>query len=266
MRVPVTTENDEAVEVLRKRMDEFYQTTSAYDAFNTPATKGRPEWVPVGECIRAVVARKNSCRVLEFGCGRTGFGTFLGELRSKVQLHLQDVTDRNKPYLDTQAEHLWVGDVRSIKEKYDVIFSTYVWEHVTEPRATLSHLLSLLEPGGSLFIFCPRYDLPGYVPPSARHYPRITRMRLALWLAGRRLTGWLFGRPDFLIHTDPSLFHRPWYRDADAIHWPAWNDLKAAIPKGYNLRPVECEAKGFRDWIRTRILTLAARVERAATP
>lgn len=265
MPANITNESSPAVPDLRRRLDEFYAKTAAYDDFNREVPSHRPEWVPVRNRMVELLDADKPCAVLEFGCGRTGFGHFLGKDRARVTFDVQDITDRNRDCLDPQVDKLWVGDLRTVDKRYDIIFSTYVWEHVSEPRATLSHLLSLLNPGGSLFLFCPRYDAPGYVPPSARHYPLATKCIIGVWLAAARLGSILTGRPRFLIHTDPALFHLPWYRDSDAIHWPSWWDLASSMPEGYVLRPAPLAYNRPLDWIRTRILTMCARVDRAGS-
>lgn len=264
MPASVTNELSAAVPELRRRLDEFYSSTAAYDDFNREVRSHRPEWVPVRRRVVEMLDAGQACRILEFGCGRTGFGHFLGADRPRITFDAQDITDRNRDCLAPQVDTLWVGDLRAIDRRYDIIFSTYVWEHVSEPRATLKHLLSLLSPGGSLFLFCPRYDLPGYVPPSARHYSLATKCGICIWLTATRLGSILTGNPRFLIHTDPALFHHPWTRDADAIHWPSWWDLTASIPGGYRLRSVPLPARRPADWVRTRMLTLCARIDRSS--
>lgn len=262
MRNTITNESLPAVLELRKRLDEFYRTTSSYDDFNREVPKSRPEWFPVRDRIGEIMRRQERCSVLEFGCGRTGFGHFLGADRERVTFEVQDITDRNRDCLDPQVNRRWHGDVRSITGSFDVIFSTYVWEHVSEPRSTLEHLYSLLAPGGSLLLFCPRYDLPGYIPPSARHYSFAKRYGISAWLSARRLWSMVTGRPDFFIHTDPALFHLPWYRDSDAIHWPSWWDLAGSLPAGFTIHSVPLEYKRPKDWVRTRLLTLRARIDK----
>ncbi len=252
-------ESDPIVADVRRRLDEFYSTTTTYESFEAPSEK--PDfWGPIREDIARHVAAGGRARVLEFGAGRTTFPAFLGELRSRVDFHAQDVATQNEAYLRERADRVHIGDLAALDGPYDVIFSTFVWEHVTTPRATLGELFRLLAPGGRLYIACPRYDFPGYISPSARHYPRAVRLRLACALALRRIRVILGGRAAFLIHADPSVFHRPWYRDADAIHWASAYDLRRALPPGARLDTLGVPRATLKGRLSARFLLLFVRI------
>jgi hypothetical protein len=77
-----------------------------------------------------------------------------------------------------------------------------------------------------------------------------------------RLSTRLGGAPSFFIHVDPSMFHRPWYRDADAIHWPSIHDLRRATPKGYHFTQLHVHQPGFKGMLWARLLLLFARITR----
>lgn len=251
-----TTEGDPSVAELRQRMDAFYATTDSYPAFHSVAIKG-DEWPHVADAIRDKLKVAARCRVLEFGAGRTGFGDFLGELRAAVDLTIQDVTPSNAEFLRTQADHVHIGPVSEIAGKFDLIFSTYVLEHVSDPRATLEHLFSLLNPGGVLLIFCPRYDFPLYLSHSADHYESLKRFIVAVGLLARRAWTFVSGQPAFLIHRDPSVFHMPFVIDRDAIHWVSLFDLKAFFRGRGQLRTLKIECRGSRkQWFVKRFLTV----------
>jgi hypothetical protein len=265
LRDTLCQENDPRVAELRRRLDEFYRTTTVYDAFK--ATNQQPDlWMPIRrEIVRLAdgPAAGRKVRVLEFGAGRSGFGDFLGELRPRVEFHTQDVTPQNSEFLATQSDHVHVGDVADLAGPYDVMFSTFVWEHITNPVRTLTDLLNKLAPGGSLFLVSPRYDLVGYTPPSARHHKGLPRLGLALGLALQRLRTRLGGPSGFLIHTDPALFHGPWYRDADAIHWVSVHDLKRALPPGCSIVcPPVPGPPGLRGWVWRRFCLLFVQIRR----
>ncbi len=124
----------------------------------------------------------------------------------------------------------------SIDTSYDVIFSTFVREHVTNPKELLQHGLQLLKPDGRLILASPRYDFPFYIPRSARHYSRAQQVHLGLWLLLQRgLSRWS-RNSRFLIHLDPAVLSKPWYQDSDAVHWPSLRDVRYATPPGYALR------------------------------
>ena len=261
MNSVLAKENDPAVSELRKRLDRFYQTTTTYQSFIDPNNKD-DFWSVFRQNIRERVGAGKSCSILEFGAGCTTFGSFLGDLRTRVRFDVQDVTDRNREVLSKQADTLHFCDLRSVSETYDVIFSTFVWEHVCEPQSTLEHLLKLLKPGGSLMIACPRYDLPIYTPPSARHYSRLNRFRINAAAFARRIGQVLSGKPGFLIHTDPAVLTVDWYRDADAVHWVSMIDFRNALPPGYSLHRHRVHRSGLMGKIWARWMLAFVEIRR----
>lgn len=253
------TENDPAIHDLRRRLDEFYSKTTSYDAFQTPPSYEGP-WGIVRSAVEQVIQTRGRCRVLEFGAGLSNFGLHVKDLRDRLELTAQDVTDRNQAFLLERGDKFHAGTLLDLRGPYDVIFSTYVWEHVSDPQRTLSHLLDMLAPGGSLFLFCPRYDMPGYFPPSARHLPPIKRLALGARLAMRRVAVALGGKPAFIIHAEPAVLTVPWYRDADAIHWASYWDLKRALPAEYVMKPVGEGATSLKRRVLDRLLKIGVQI------
>ncbi len=264
MPTVVCAENDPRVADMRRRLDDFYRTTSEYEAFKEVSIQTM-FWGPVIDEIRRLASAHpgRRVRILEFGAGRTGFPAALGDLRSRAEIHAQDVTDQNRDYLALHADMVHVGDVLGLTGPYDVIFSTFVWEHVSNPRALLGHVLGMLAPGGSLFLASPRYDAPGYVPPSARHYGSARQLALLARLQAARLRTALGGPPSFLVHLDPAVLHRPWFRDADAVHWASIYDLRRALPRGFALRRLNVATSGWKRWVWKRFLLLFVHITKA---
>lgn len=259
----LATEDDPRVGELRTRLERFYASTTEYPDFRVESNSKPEFWAPVREEVRRLLVSRDRCRVLEFGAGRTAFGAFLGELRPRVRFEAQDITAQNREYLSTRADAVHIADLRTLAGPYDVILSTFVWEHLTSPRATLDALLRMLSPGGSLFIACPRYDMPGYVPPSARHYGVAGRLGVACRLATRRF--FPASVSSFPIHLEPKVFFRPWTRDADAVHWVAMNDF-FNLPQGYSCRRLRIPVRGVRARIWERFLLAFVQITRAETP
>ena len=251
-------EEDRRVALLRAKLDAFYESPGEYSAFLEPNWK--PEyWAPIRQSALAHVSKTGRCRILEIGAGCTSFGSYLSELREQVEFHVQDVTPANQAHLSTQADAVHVVDVLSISDKYDIVFSTFVWEHVSSPRQTMNHLMTLLNPGGSIFVASPRYDFPFYLSPSARHLTRARKTAIAIWLLWRRARVLLGGRADFLIHLDPAVLRSRWFRDADAIHWVSLWDLKKEFAEGYQIERIRIPATGMlgRFWEKYLLLFVA---------
>jgi SAM-dependent methyltransferase len=252
----LTDEDSPEVKELRDRMDAFYATCPTYSAFQEPTQK-LDEWNHVKAAIAEIVAARGRCRVLEFGAGLSGFSDFLGELRRSVELTIQDVTPVNAAFLALRADHLHIGSIMEISGGFDVIFSTFVLEHVSDPRATLEKLMGLLSPGGSLFVFCPRYDFPFYISHSADHYSRARRLLLGLRVICTRLWSLLARRPAFLIHLDPAMLHMEWRMDRDAIHWASLIDLRLFF------RKLSIHAGSWKDWVVKKLLRINVRFVKA---
>jgi len=256
-------EADPLVADLRVRLDDFYATTTSYEAFQGVCDHSDC-WAHVRTAIESVIEKRGSCRVLEIGAGRTGFAGFLAELRCRVHFIAQDVTAQNAEFLKSQADTLHLGDISELEAEVDVIFSTYVLEHVTNPRAHLEASFAKLRPGGMLFIFSPRYDAPFYLCHSADHLGIFQRMRLGAKLVLRRIWTLLSSGPAFLVHLDPSVFHMPWAIDRDAVHWVSLFDLRAFFSGRGQMQSLRLPAKPGKDWIVKRCLTVAVMITKTA--
>ncbi|MEN9573052.1 MAG: hypothetical protein RL514_907 [Verrucomicrobiota bacterium] len=259
MKLSLVNEAHPDVSVLRSALDRFYQNSPDYGAFVAPSDQSNC-WRFVVEKVEAVITRNGSCRVLEIGAGRTGFRQFC--TTRKLHFAVQDVTALNAEYLRTQADEVFIGDLTTVTGCYDVIFSTFVFEHITNPRATLERTWAMVEPGGALFVFCPRYDLPFYLPPSLDHQPLVLRWQAGLFLLGQRVRTWLGGPPTFLIATDPSVFHREWARDRDAIHLVSLFDLAAFARGRGHLRRFTLASGSVKDWVVKNLLQVNAVLEK----
>ena len=160
---------------LERRLRIFYSSVDNYEAFQSENWK--PEfWLPIRFDNRDDPIQR-----------RTGFGDYLGATRQRLEFQVQDITGRNSEYLSRVADKVWFCEATEIEDTYDVIFSTFVYEHMTRPKATLERLLTMLRPNGSIFVDSPRYDFPGYLSSSTRRLSRVRRLELAVQLMIRRL-------------------------------------------------------------------------------
>lgn len=252
------SEHDPRRGQLEHRLRGFYASCQGYDP---ESANSKPEfWAPIRANI-SEIATRGQCRVLEIGAGRTGFAGYLGEeLRGRVFFAVQDVVDRNAAHLFAVADRVYIGEVTQISECYDIIFGTFMFEHLTRPQATLRHLLAILRPSGSLFLACPRYDFPFYISPSARHLSKACQLATGAWLMLQRLRVLCGGEPRFLIHLDPAVFHRQWFRDADAVHWVSLWDLKQLLRNDAVIEKLRLSARGLRHRFWARFLLMFVRI------
>lgn len=260
------TETD-AVEVgdLEARLQTFYDSCPNYDAFAVPSNHPTV-WAVVLGLARETLQRQGACRILEVGAGRSGFGARLrAESLQGVTLSSHDITARNRDFLAIDAAVL-IGPVAELTGTYDIIFHTYAFEHMIRPRRDLLHLWQLLAGGGSLVIQCPRYDRPFYLPPSCDHLTRGAWLALALRLIGRDALGLFSGKPQFLLFSDPSALHRPFYRDRDAVHRVKRADLARLLGLQAEITDFPLPAHGWKDYLVKRWFTLRVVIRKRLSP
>jgi len=264
--LPYQKLSKEAHRDLREQLDQFYSAAPEYTAFQAPSDQ-RNCWEHVINCMRERLGGKSRLRILEVGAGRTGFPRYLAEknLRSAVEFHAHDVTRYNEDWLRGEADESFFGDIlsTSLPGGYDIIFSTYVLEHVTDPATHLEKIWNLLSEDADLFIFSPRYDLPGYLCPSARHLPRLAKLKFATRAGWARLVAFFLRKPQFLIQTDLAAFHEPFYLDSDAVHWVSLRDLKiwaASHNASFITRPIGVPDFPSKDWLIKRLCTVAVQI------
>jgi len=264
----VTDCDAQILQQIKARLDEFYSTVSDYSAFETPSEQIHC-WTHIADRIRQLAAAGEQVKILEIGAGRSGFGHFLSDqgLRKICIWTAQDVTRQNAEWLEANADKVIFGDIETspIKGVYDIVFSTFVLEHVVNPLVHLGSLASLVKTAhGTLFIFCPRYDFPGYLTPSSRHLTKFIRLKFLLYSLMSRVKTIVTGKPAFLIQTDLAAFYQPFFTDADAIHWASLYDLKYFARKQgavFNILKIGNPKFPSKDWIVKRLLTVGVSIQ-----
>jgi len=208
---------DKRVCDLGTRLRAFYSSTTEYSAFQEPAVHDR-EWRAMLPLCDELLRQRERIAILEVGAGRSAFGDALGSRRPLVQYDVQDVTAANEEYLRGIADRVYMNPVEQLSGQYDIIFSTFVLEHVATPVSFLENVRRLLKPGGWHVVFCPRYDNPAYQCPSLRRLPLGARVAAAVQLWCGQILSMIDRRPRFYLNTAPAVLEGPWFRDADAVH------------------------------------------------
>ncbi len=241
---------------LESRLVEFYRTAADYPAFATPSDHPAL-WQEIREIAKQFQAERGACRILEVGAGRSGFGL---DLRSRgldgIHLTSQDVVESCAEFLSRTSDVVVTGSVEQLEGTWDIIFHSYVYEHVCRPREFTQELWQRLRPGGYLLMQSPRYELPFYLPPSVGHLSRVQKVWLAFRLVIRDLQTAMNGRPQFTVFSDPAVFHLPFRRDRDAVHRVRQGDLRRLLGKRAHITEYSLEAGGWKDWFVKRFLTL----------
>ncbi len=247
-----------AVAELETRLVEFYNTFTGYDAFNS-----LPEYPVLWDNVLRLAREKTArpVRVLEIGAGRSGFGKFLRDRGARDEIHLtsQDITTANLAHLRASSDEVFTGNIDRLAGTWDVIFHSYVYEHLCRPREFNERLWSHLAPGGHLLIQSPRYDFPLYFPPAWDHLSLPVKLWQTLRLAVGDLTG-----VRFTIFSDPAVFHLPFVRDRDAVHRVRKGDLRALFGERATLCEFDLAPGSLKDWIVKKLLTLRVILQKRA--
>ena len=212
---------------------------------------------PIIARIRQVIDQKGHCHVLEIGAGKSGFASAIEDIRSQVTWTAQDVTRFNIDHLEAVADRVFIGDMDELQTKFDIIFSFYVFEHLTRPEQNLIKLLDCLHPQGRLFLYCPRYDMPFYLSHSCDHYGPSLKFKIGLFLFYLRIKTLLLRKPVYLIHLDPALFRLPFSIDRDAVHWVSQFSLILTAKKFGSVRRLRYKTSGLSEWIGKHFLKVA---------
>lgn len=217
----ITEDDAEGVRVLEQRMAAVYSDPASYPPF--AGESDQPElWAIV---IERALRFAGPCRILEIGAGRSGFHRKLAEAglwkTGRVHYTAHDVTDANQDYLRERADETFIGSASKMTGTFDIVFHSFVLEHIVRPRAFLDHVFALLPLAGFHIFSCPRYDVPGLAPPSIAHCGLFGRLKYLLFNVRRALSG----SPRFPLLPDPAILHGPYFRDADAIHCVALRDI-----------------------------------------
>lgn len=95
-------------------------------------------------------------KILDFGAGIGTYPDMLKDLGYKV-----DCVEIDPDMINVlKINHAKVyDDISKVKEKYDIIYSLNVLEHIEDDEKTLAKLKSCLKKNGELIIFVPAYEI-----------------------------------------------------------------------------------------------------------
>lgn len=252
--------------LIKKNLFDFYNNEKDYLDFIETRDKSK-FWEPIYKEIKKKVSHKKPCSILEFGAGRSGFAYYIELPKAGIVYDIQDITTRNIGQYENYAiRNFYDVELSSITTKYDIIFSTFVWEHIFNPVDILNHLLNLLKPEGKLIICSPRYDLPFYLSPSANHYSPLNKFKIALRLLLERIKTLIGVSPGFIIHLDPAIFHRKWKRDYDAIHWVSFYDLYKYLDRAkYSMKKIKIKSNSLMSFFYNHFMLLFVEIRNKET-
>lgn len=250
---------------LRNDLARFYANNTAYyeQAESIKDYVYRPLLHLIKEKHR-VLARMP--RVLELGAARTSFPAFLRRHAPDlgVEFLAYDINDTNRQFYADNGIDFVIGDYSEIDARgpFDLCFSTAVYEHLVEPHRFLDVVVRNLTPQGAFVIVCPKYILPGYVPPAIRWFSLWRQHALTCFLCVSNLWVGITGRPNFWICVEPSILRRPYRRDYDAIHMVSSSDLRTALRPTFTIRRLRLDRGGLKGQLLDRLMMMSVVAER----
>jgi SAM-dependent methyltransferase len=134
--------------------------------------------------------RSEPLEILEAGCGR---GWVLGDLGAPVRLTGVDLDEEALRLRVEERGDLDVairGDLMTVavnESSYDLVFSSYVLEHLEQPDIALDRFFSWLRPGGLCAVIIPDKDTAkGF---ATRMSPFFVHVWYYRWVKGRKTAG-----------------------------------------------------------------------------
>jgi len=104
------------------------------------------------------LAPAGGLQILDYGCAKSSTMRNLLISQPDLKVHLFDVSSRYVPYWRTFLQPgCWAVDETPSDwgERFDLITSFFSLEHIPDLSKTLDHMVSLLRPGGSLYVVVP---------------------------------------------------------------------------------------------------------------
>lgn len=240
-QIPLVSATNAAAEPdlrdLERRMAEYYNRPGITTYFDT-AHSFNTNWCADSDHWAIRQAAAPGMRVLDLGCG-SGH-SFLNLRDRQVQYTGLDISQsqvaRNIQAYGDGPRFLAASlyDTGLASAGYDLVFSTYVLEHLVFPQKFLAEAARLTTPGGLLILLCPHFRPHGRIP-SFRYGKRVRTLRQRIRagdvmgvLRHIYLRNYKYPRllrsqfpPDlfpFLIHLQPTCLQGDYYPDNDAVY------------------------------------------------
>jgi SAM-dependent methyltransferase len=159
-----------------------------------PELKTKPDEQSVDELvlkhIQDYAQRDKRIEILEAGCGRRWPYDLSGICYTLTGIDINAEALRIRQENKNDLHNAVVGDLGTVhfgKNRFDIIYSAFVLEHVSQARLVLAHFLEWLKPGGLLILKFPDRDsVYGFV---ARITPFWCHVLYKKHLVGNRRAG-----------------------------------------------------------------------------
>jgi SAM-dependent methyltransferase len=131
-------------------------------------------WHPGIEIISQLA--KKSPLVLDVGCGEgTKLAEILGKNRKGIGVDISAFAVKKARKKYPQHKFILAKDERLSfsTNSFDLVYSTFVLEHTTNPEVFLNEMITVANKGGYIVILCPNYGAPNRRSPVSTENPII---------------------------------------------------------------------------------------------
>ena len=153
------------------------------------------------------------CKVLEVGCGKGAFSTWIPESVSYTGLEFNDAAVTKGRGLGIEIIRQTIADhIKQTGREYDVVCNFQVLEHVPQPRTFLEDCIRALRPGGKLIIAVPAED--SFLQVAQNEYLNMPPHHLLRWTddALRSITTEFGLKLEAIWHEPVASFHEAWHQ------------------------------------------------------
>jgi 2-polyprenyl-3-methyl-5-hydroxy-6-metoxy-1,4-benzoquinol methylase len=140
-----------------------------------PLTKSwHQELEVLAECIKQKANIGAPLRILEAGCGQKWDLNLAGTQYVLTGVDVDETALKMRMNVAKDLDEIIVGDLRNVRlpdSTYDVIYCSYVLEHVTGAEGVLGNFVKWLKPSGIIIIQIPDpYSVKGFVTRITPHW------------------------------------------------------------------------------------------------
>lgn len=162
---------------------------------------------------------KDGAKVLDIGCGAGENGYHLRDTADYTGIEYSETALGMARQFESDTCRYMQGDAENLpfeNETFDVVMSTHVIEHLTDPKRCLDEQLRVLKPGGRMIIIGPAWEMPQRFPPSCKKRAQSFSWRLQWgWMRFWKLA---FNEPTFDMIEDPDILDGVYEEDNDTTY------------------------------------------------
>lgn len=173
-----------ALEPVEKKIDKLWNKEAYFQLIEDCQTQGGDEAKFLTYKIITEINQNGEGKVLDVGCGEGGvLNDIAKNIAVKARLWGIDVAQvgieraRKKNISQAEFQVYDGGPVPFCDNEFNITFSTFVFEHLTDPEFVFNEMVRVTKPGGHVIIACPNYGSPFFRSPCNKTNPIILMVK-----------------------------------------------------------------------------------------